>query len=337
MKHQKSVEINSILPSQYKLTKSNKIYYGVIAISSISLYIYIGLFTPYMIGRLIGLLLSYLLIPMLIALIVWKLSKNKVNAGSVTFNITLTLAVLGQISQFANKANINIKLSEMSSQRSVYYNSLANGQDLDEINESYDNYVNSMMNGFGELSRSSTGDEKELYKIMAEFVEEKISIVKIWQNSFDKINSPAILNLSLLKNDSEIIKQKKLITFYLESTKRYQLFFTNMVPNITLKLNKIGVNSPVAIGGISGITEQFEKNEPVFTPLMVAHINYGNNMIEYLELLQLNQNKWKLENDELIINDEIIGNKVNEIMEQIELHGRSINNLAEKLVQVMIE
>lgn len=326
-----------VFQNQYKLAKSNKIYYGFIAISSISLYIYIGIFTSYNIGKLIGLLLSYLLIPMLVAWIVWIFSKNKVNAGSITFNITLTLVVLGQFSQFAKKVNFNKTLSEMSSQNLEYYKSLANDQDSDELNKSYDDYVNSMKNGFGELSKSSTGDEKEFYKIMAEYVEETNLIVKVWQDSFDKIDSPAILNLSLLKSDYEIIRQKKLITFYLESTKKYQLFFTNMVSNMTLKLNKFGVNSPIAEGGISGISEQFEKNEPIFTPLMVAHINYGTNMIEYLEVLQLNQDKWKFENDELIINDEIIDNKINEIFEQIEMHGTSINNLAEKLVQVIVK
>ena len=92
------------MKSKFKLSKSNKIYFLVIAaiLSAAVVFVIVMSEIPpsYIAGIWTGILLRWLLIPLFFAWIVWLLSGKKEKAASWTFNIVLTLMLLAQIGIF---------------------------------------------------------------------------------------------------------------------------------------------------------------------------------------------------------------------------------------------
>lgn len=319
----------------YKLSKSNRIYFGVVAIITILLFIFYGSYTPYQFGRTTGAVLFYLLIPMFFGWLNWKMSKRKKNSGSGVFNFFLTLLIFGQMLQFVERLEKNKNMMEVERQRSKFIESLKTEEDPDKVNENYNNFINSMKTELDTLSQSSSGTEKMFFKVMEEFVNETQMIVNIWQESFDAVQEPRIFDFSVMNNKGEIVSQQGILNTYIKSSEDLLDNFNNMVSRVKIKLSKLDQNNRYVKGGIADIQLEYDKSAHVYIPLITNHIEYGNNMFSILELLQLNPHQWKYKNNELLFENLEIQSAYNEIFSKLEVNESMINQLTDELATVL--
>jgi len=84
----------------FKPSKTNIIYASIIAVIIIFFNIRIYGFDAYTFGMSIGSIIGIILIPTLLALLFWFILGRKENGGTATFNVVLTLMLLGSISEF---------------------------------------------------------------------------------------------------------------------------------------------------------------------------------------------------------------------------------------------
>jgi len=87
---------------KYRLTKSNKIYLGVLLGITIPLFILRGNTSPESVADITALLLF----PCLFGWVVWRLSGKPENGGSITFNVVLTILVMGQFPKSERKSEM---------------------------------------------------------------------------------------------------------------------------------------------------------------------------------------------------------------------------------------
>lgn len=196
------------MKQEFTLSKSNKIYFGVITVLSFVLFVVFSGKTSYQIGEFTGRLIFLLLLPSLFAWIVWRLSGRKEKGGSLTFNIVLTLILLGQIGQFGNKLQQSQKIRELHEQKKEFKKEISNADDPAEIDTAYNKFSDSVKDGLNRLSETSTGLEKQFYRIMSDFISESQATVQNWSNSYNSVLSPRILDYSLLNSDEEFDHQK---------------------------------------------------------------------------------------------------------------------------------
>ncbi|MEN8131796.1 MAG: hypothetical protein ABFS45_16730 [Pseudomonadota bacterium] len=319
----------------YTLSKSNKIYFSVVAVLSFGAFVAMSEPTPYGIGRLTGSLIGYFLIPALIALIVWWLSGRKEKGGSWTFNIVLTLVILGQIWQFGDNTKPSQVLSEFGEEREKFKRNISSIEDPEELDDARDKYVDSIKHGFGDLSEASEGAQKQFYIIMNGYVGEAQLAAQKWKDSFNAAQSPRILDYSLLNSDEEFDYQRNVLNLYVENTKVYSIYQANSVPDLIKRLSVLEEENATFSGAVNGATEQYLAQKPIFEPLMRAHIEYGNGMIQMLDLLQVNKDMWSYENDELIFSDDRLLSQYNELVEVFSNSAGTINTLSSKLVDLM--
>ena len=323
----------------YKLSKSNKIYFSVVAVLSIGVFVVMSEPTPYGLGVLTGRLIGYFLIPALIALIVWWLSGRKEKGGSWTFNIVLTLVVslviLGQIGQYGNNIQLSQTLADLQEQQEEFKRDISNIEDPEEYDDAYNEHVDSMKQGFSDLSEVSEGVEKQFYVIMNEYTDEVQLATQKWQDSFKAVQAPRILDYSLLNSDEEFIYQRNVLNSYTENTKAYDIYYANMVPGLKKRLSVLEGENAIVIGAVNAATKNYNLQKPIFEPLMRAHIEYGNSLIQVLDLLQKNKDMWSYENNELMINSDNMLSQYNELVEVIGGNEATINTLSSKLVDTM--
>jgi hypothetical protein len=73
--------------------------------------------TPYAIGELIGGLVGSLLLPGVLALLVWRIAGRSRRAGTTTFLVVFGMVVLGQVAQFARNAQANAGWKRLEAER----------------------------------------------------------------------------------------------------------------------------------------------------------------------------------------------------------------------------
>ncbi len=320
---------------RFKYSTFNKLFFGLFAVTTLGLFIAFGEKTSFEIGRVIGKLVGTFLLPTVAALITWLMSGRKEGAGNLVFNVILGLMVLGQVAQFGNRILNQQQMEEMQVQRQEFKSNALSTDDPEEFAEVYEEFSTSIRDGLKELSERSTGSEKLGYSIMSEFTSYSMQRAQAWQSAFAAIQSPRILDLSLLKTPGEYEFQRKVIQEYLENTVNYEAYFDNALADLKDRLSVMGDNDPFAAGALQETREKFSLQRPIVKPLMAAHIEYGSAMIGLIDLLWENPDEWSFENGEVFIeNDEMIA-QFNRIVETLGSQEVIINELSTKLIEAM--
>lgn len=134
----KGAESSEPSKQSFNLSKSNKIYLGIAAlITSGWLVMTSRLTDPYQLGRFIGNLIGLFLIPCIFSWIVWLLSKKKKSSGSFTFNLILTLVLIGRLGAYSIEAGKAQKLRNMEYELSVFKEKYDQPDDPEKINSAY--------------------------------------------------------------------------------------------------------------------------------------------------------------------------------------------------------
>ncbi len=225
--------------------------------------------------------------------------------------------ILGQIAQFSHNIQQTKKLRVLQSNQEEFKKNIFSTTDPSETEAAYTKYVDSLKDGFSNLSDTSTGNEKHFYKIMGEFINESQVIVQNWQNSFNAIQTPEIQDFTQLKSDEEFDRREKVIRLYIEKTNAYYDFFNNMIPILKKRLSVLGERNQFAIGAVKGARQKYNLQKPIFEPLKQAHLEYGNNFIQLNELLQKNNGEWSFENNTLMFTTDSVLGRFNMLYEEL--------------------
>ena len=322
----------------FTLSKSNKTYFAIVAVLSIVLFFVFSGKSATQFGELVGKLIAFYAIPAIIAWFVWFLRGKKENAGRMTFNLVLTLALAGQVVQFSEGINKDVDLDkarqEMLAQKEVFKNAAANDEEISDT--AYDNYTSAVKDGFNKLADGAdTGSEKQFYELLSSFVEETETLVKSWRDSFSAVQAERILDFSRLKEAAEIEYQKNTLNHYIERSESYGDYFSNMVQIMEEKLSPLGEGNSHARGALAGAEIKHQAQKPIFEPLMVTHIEYGKVMIEMIAFLEKNNNGWSYENEEMIFSKDSLLVNFNQIIEAMVEKEEIINSLTSKLVKTL--
>ncbi len=326
------------MKTPFTLSRSNKIYFTIVAIVSITFFLVYSEKNASQIGELIGRVFAYFAIPAIIAWFIWFLRGKKENAGRLTFNIVLTLALVGQVLQFSEGVNKDIHqnkvIHDLRDQKEVFKRTAVSDEEITD--SAYDNYTSAVKDGFNKLSESSgSGSEKQFYALLGSFVEETETLVKSWRDSFNAVQTERILDFARLKENAEIEYQKKTLNHYIEKSERYGSYFSNMIQIMEEKLSPLGEENSHARGALASAKVKHQAQKPIFEPLMKTHIEYGKVMIKLINFLEKNTNSWSYENEEMIFSNNSLLDKFNQIIEVMVEKETVINTLTNKLVKTL--
>lgn len=245
------------MKQKFVLSKSNKIYFGIVATLYIAFFLIFSDKTPYATGGLIGYLLGLSLFPLAIALIVWLLSGRQEKSVSITFNIVLSLMLVSQLAGLANKVPQSEVTKNLLEQESRYKQDVSNADTPAEVDAAYNKFSDAMIDTFNTLSEKNTGSEQQFYKIMGEFAAESQGVVQTWSKSYDAVAAPRILDLALLTSDAEFDYQKNVLKTYVEQSTVYSDFFANMVTGLKQRLSVLGESSEYVQGAVKGAETRY--------------------------------------------------------------------------------
>jgi len=318
----------------FKLAKSNIIYISIISFIIVIYRLLINGFDSYIIGGIIGTVIGLFLFPLLFALLFWFILGRKKNGGTTTFNIALSIILLGQFSNFTQELTQKQKpINDLKEAISTYKESNKVNPDSADIN--YAKYSGKIKTGVNELIKTSSGTEKKIFIVLNEFLIKTDSLNINWYKSYNDIENPRILDFKLLNNEKEFDYQIGVIENYTKNSKNFKAFFLNRITHLDNKLKKFNKNNKAVKGVIRGIKRKDSLQRPIFIPYINAHIAYGENLTELLRILKKENGKWEYKNDEILLDSETSQRKCDSILINASEKEELVNELYDKLIDVM--
>jgi len=318
----------------FKLAKSNIIYISIISFIIVIYRLLINGFDSYIIGGIIGTVIGLFLFPLLFALLFWFILGRKKNGGTTTFNIALSIILLGQFSNFTQELTQKQKpINDLKEAISTYKESNKVNPDSADIN--YAKYSGKIKTGVNELIKTSSGTEKKIFIVLNEFLIKTDSLNINWYKSYNDIENPRILDFKLLNNEKEFDYQIGVIENYTKNSKNFKAFFLNRITHLDNKLKKFNKNNKAVKGVIRGIKRKDSLQRPIFIPYINAHIAYGENLTELLRILKKEKGKWEYKNDEILLDSETSQRKCDSILINASEKEELVNELYDKLIDVM--
>tara|TARA_R110000850_G_scaffold277068_1_gene422090 strand:+ start:2397 stop:3365 length:969 start_codon:yes stop_codon:yes gene_type:complete len=318
----------------FKLSKSNIIYAAIVAVIVIILNLRIYGFDAYAIGMSFGSIFGIVLIATLLAFLFWFMLGRKEKGGTTTFNIVLTLMLLGSLSEFGQIAQDRKKpIDDLQRAISDYKeNTLANPDSTDANYAALSQNVN---NSIEAMIKNSHGEERKIYVALKGFLVKSDSVNMEWNRAHGAFIQPRILDFTLMNNTTEYEFQKEVIQDYINQSNTYKAFVENRVDNFKEQTRHIDRSSQAYKGFMKGLTKKDSIQKPIFMPYILAHIEYGEDTKRIVEILEKEDGKWRYEDDAIVFENYSSQVTYEALLDNAIRNEDIINELVDKLVEVM--
>jgi hypothetical protein len=318
----------------FKLTKSNIIYFSIISLIVFAYQLRVNSFDGYVVGTIIGSIIGLFLFPLLFALLFWFILGRKKNGGTTTFNIVLSIVVLGQFSNFIQESGEKQKpINDLQEAVSEYKEKTLTSPDSTDIN--YSELSTKVKKSIDDLIKTSVGEERKVFLKLKNYFKKADSVNVSWNNSYNAFAEPRILDFTRLNEKEEYKFQKKVIQEYIKESENFKSFVQNRVEYLKNQTKNIDKNSKSYKGFIKGLTNKDSIQKPVFIPYINAHIEYGKGMKGIIEILEKENGKWKYENETITFQNSESQTTYEKILNTAIENEEIVNELSDKLVEIM--
>jgi hypothetical protein len=318
----------------FKLTKSNIIYFSIISLIVFAYQLRVNSFDGYVVGTIIGSIIGLFLFPLLFALLFWFILGRKKNGGTTTFNIVLSIVVLGQFSNFIQESGEKQKpINDLQEAVSEYKEKTLTSPDSTDIN--YSELSTKVKKSIDDLIKTSVGEERKVFLKLKNYFKKADSVNVSWNNSYNAFAEPRILDFTRLNEKEEYKFQKKVIQEYIKESENFKSFVQNRVEYLKNQTKNIDKNSKSYKGFIKGLTNKDSIQKPVFIPYINAHIEYGKGMKGIIEILEKENGKWKYENETITFQNSESQITYEKILNTAIENEEIVNELSDKLVEIM--
>lgn len=284
-------------------------------------------------GYLFGSIVTSAIVPLFFALIVWLIKGKKPYSGTYTFNIVLVLLCFGMLKEIGAMSKEKTDSVDAITKSALKYKDNINNEKVG-IN-AYQEHIANVDDGISKMIRNSTGNEQEVYKNLQKFTSINSSVMIDWQKSVDSVAQPRILDYSVLNNQAEFNYQIGVLNYYKKQSNLYKRHFENR-KSLLVNLNKNIPKGNLTLKGVmTGVNNKDSIQKPIFEPFIKSHIDYSNSLLEIIEFLQKNQGKWKYKNNELLFSTLELEEKYSTIINKIAKNENRINELSDKMIEVM--
>jgi len=317
----------------FSLSPVNCILLGIALIYGSTGFTSVREITPYERRSFVECLTVFILVPVLISWIAWRLSGRKRRGGSLACSIAAVVIMLWQGPPISGTTPAGDPLEQAERNRKRFVREALNSDNPFEIRRSHKVYTDSVKSGLEKMSRTCRGADKRACEIMLEFVNEAAARGRRWGDSFEAVNSSDVLRCSPLTSDEEFDRQIGIVKLYVQETTACRNYYANGISNMEERLGELEkIDSDLVKEILEGMKENYAEKQALMDRLMLAHVEYGGNLIRVLSFLRNNRDNWLLGADQFMFDNESVKAKFDEVHEQCTRSEETINKLRMELM-----
>jgi len=320
----------------FKPSKTNIIFASIVTVIIVFFNIRIYGFDAYTFGMSLGSIIGIILFPTLLALLFWFILGKKEKGGTTTFNVVLTLMLLGSISEFGQIIKDRQQpIDDLQKAVSEYKeNTLANP---DSTDSNYNELSSNVKSSIDDLIKSSVGEERKVWLALKDFFRKSDSTNIEWNKAYNAFAEPRILDFNRLNDKEEFEFQKQTVQEYINQSGYFKSFVEKRVKYLKEQTNRIDKSNKAYKGFMKGLTKKDSIQKPIFMPYINAHIEYGQGIKKIIELLENEQGKWNYDNETetIIFENPETQTTYENILNKAISNEEIVDELSDKLVEIM--
>jgi len=318
----------------YKLSKSNIILSSIFCVLLLIIAIRLLGFSYYTLGVSLGVIITTFIIPLIISFLVWLLFPAKNKSQSVVFNIIAILFFWGsfvEIAKIKNEKTVLFKNILIAKEQLV----IDTKKQPDSTQLNYSKFSKTIKKNIKQIVEMSGGSEKKVFVAVENYFNEFNMIYPKWDNSYEKVLNDTILNFKLLKETKECDRQINIVENYILNSKEYKNFI------VTRKdfLKKKGIENDIKDSFIKAFLKELKTKDSIQLPLLKkhlnAHIKYGENIINIIQILKDSNHKWDYNDDILLFDEDKTMNNYNKVIEELTKNEEIINSSHSEITEIM--
>lgn len=285
-------------PPAFTLPAIAWILWGLYAVAHLAVLFFAGgEVSPYRWGQTFGQLVATLLLPTLVAWIVWRLARRANTARTVTFLVVFGLMVVSQFVQLSQRAQTSRAMSDFQkaardasdAQRAA----LARGEPLSP--EEGQNLAAAASNELRKVAASSTGDERRAAEAAQAFTEQLLAANTRYNAALNAIGLDTFLQLSSHTHAAKIAARRKAVQDFAAANAAMQALQANGSARLRAELEQRRVSAAVIRSTLAGYEESSASRLPLIAKIRETDTRLAQIMLDFLDVAEGKLGKWELQ------------------------------------------
>lgn len=289
-------------------------------------------------GEYVGRLFGVLLTPTLLAGLVWLISSKSSMAFNVSFPIFLMISVLTTLVGVAERNRLDPELAGMAGlleQRADLKEDLKSTEVPADALAEIERYAENTQQTFAELAERNDGERQRFFQIMGQHSNEVSESTIRWVTASNMVQELGIPDIASLPESHS--NQMENIQDYVLASEAHLVFIQGAMDRLEQRFSVFRDQDVQALarGALAGAQENYDRQLPIYSALLNAHIRYGASLKAFLTLLSRSDEAWTWSGGVLSFSDPEIESEYRTLIAEIIELEDQINELSDQFNDAM--
>jgi len=285
-------------PPSFKLPPSAWIAWGVCAAIWIALFfVRNSAADAYHVGELLGGVVALLILPTLVAWVVWRLSGRSQSNGTVTFFVVFALAVSGQVVQFNQRAQANAALARIKVEQQEWQAeqkaALAQGRPVDTSKAVKLAAQTSAQ--LGAMAENSSGRDRAMAEGGKAYMDQMMAAKQRYDAAVKAIDTGTFWNLQKFEPGAPAEARRKAVKAFAQANKALAGFQDENGTELRRVLQEHGATAADIQGAVDGYRSGAGARLPMIGKIRTTDAQLAQVMLEFLDFEETSRGQWKLD------------------------------------------
>lgn len=315
-------------PPRFALPRAAWIIWGLLAGLSLILALRAGvLSSSYELGRVIGQIVGFLLLPTVFAWVVWRLAGRKPRAGHITFFVVFVIVGLGQLAQFSRRAETTRMLSGLSEDA----RGLQSAGNTDPAKAG--DFLESTSKKLGAASAGAVGEDRAYLDAAQAFTAQLAAKARDYDTASSNLGLDTFFDFTRLDTKEKIAARRT----HLAEFRRVNADLREMQANgealFRVELEQRRVSPGMITQALAGYRSSSAAQLPFLLKMRDREAEYMGMMREFLDFAESQLGQWEVHDSRLIFADDAALERYNTLLGRFAENEQAQQALQQKLQQ----
>lgn len=286
-------------PPRFSLPKAAWIVWGAVAALRLALALLAKApLSPYSWGEVTGEIVGLLLLPTLVAWVVWRLAGRKAGAGHIAFFIVFALLVAGQLAQFSRRAETARMLNGMTEEA----RRLRSSADQDPAKATA--FLESTSSKLGAATAGAAGEERAYLAAAQAFTGQLAARARDYGTASSNLGLETFFDLTRLDTLEKIATRRDLLEKLRLASASLRELQLNGEAAFRAELEKSRTGSAMIEQVLAGYRRSAQAQLPLLSKLRTLEVEYMGMMREFLDFAAAQLGQWQVEDSRLLFTED---------------------------------
>jgi len=251
----------------------------------------------YHIGELFGGTVGALILPTILALIVWRLSGRSAVAGSATFYVVFGFVMLGQLSQFARKSESSAAMNQLAKEsqqlREEQRAALAQGRPIDDA-KAVKLAERASANLAAEAANSS-GNDRLVAEASKAFMDEVLAVKKRYDQAIVGIDADNFWSLAKFSTGAPAEARREAVRAYVKASTEMRELYDEDGSAMRRQFESRGASAQTIRDALAGYKKGAGTRLPLLRKIRDCESQLAQVMQEFIDFAEANREQWHVD------------------------------------------